>query len=411
MAVRSEIGSARDSGYPAAITPPKRVACESKHSRKVFFAFIGDEMLQEFGRLPYPLLLSFVRAGFEVLVLDNLEERLCRAHGCVAADLPQPAQLTLSIQGVRYTREIPESSADYWYVFDRPLPSAKPRPWRKRVRIGFDLFSRYWLRTPVIAPYAMFPAHAEHATTERLSELRRTPRRMRAYFAGDSKGYVRTWVQYPAPKLPRQEVLDIVRGGLRSDLVEVSHADEIDLLCEAGYVNKFVLSASGSGIPQSRWLATMASADFFLCPPGIVMPMCHNVVEAMAVGTIPLIGYPEWLQPKLRPGQDCVAFEGRDDLVDKMRRVLAMPPAEVARMRERVIEYYETHLRPGVVVDAIEARPEREVTLLMHTELNMARHSARLNRRSVLIQGPDGDGPLRRIARNVDRLVDRFRTA
>jgi hypothetical protein len=230
---------------------------------------------------------------------------------------------------------------------------------------------------------------------------------MRAFFAGDSNGYVREWVHFPSPKLPRFEVLKTLKQRTPDDIVLVDSKAEIDRLCGSGYVQKFVLSDSGSGIAPEEWLPTLAEADFFLCPPGIVMPMCHNVVEAMAVGTIPLINYAEWLHPNLEHLKNCIAFEDEDDLVKKTRLALAMPEAQIAAMRANVIDYYESHLRPEVVVGVIEARPDRIVTLLIHTELNTARNAAKLSRNSVIMKGPEADGPLRWFGRIADRCVGR----
>lgn len=394
------------SGSAASVaTSVKRLAGDAP--RRLFAAFIGDEILQEWGRLPYAVLHPFLASGFEVQVYDNLRSRLTAFEQCEERDLPQPAQLTLGMRGVTFTSQIPDHADEFIYLFDYALDIAKRRPWMRRVHLKYDTFSSYWLRSPLLAPYAMHPAQTELATAERIQQLRSMPRTLRSLFAGDSKGYVRRWVRYPEQKLPRHEVLKVLKDRLGDHLIAVAGADEIAQLCAAGYVDKFVLSDSGTGITPERWLPTMALADFFLCPPGIVMPMCHNVIEAMAVGTIPLISYAEWFHPNLRHLHDCVVYGGPDDLAEKMRLVLAMPQADVARMRANVIDYYESHLRPEVVVQAIESRPEAEVTLLLHTELNMAQNSARLNGRSVLIKGPDADGPLRWVGRTLDRYVGR----
>lgn len=374
-------------------------------SRRVYASFTSDDMLRESGRLPFALVYPFVRSGYEVVVYDNLRRRLVDCYKRDEPDLPETARLSLSMPGVEYSGLIPEKADDFLYLFDRPLAAAMGLPWRRRIQLRSDLFSPYWLRSPLIAPYAMHPSQALLATPELLAGLRATPRATRLLFAGDSKGYTRNRVRYPGPKLPRLEVLTTLKERLGDEVVPVSGADEIACLCEAGFVRRFVLSDSGSGITPSQWLPTLARADFFLCPPGIVMPMCHNVVEAMAVGTIPLIGYPEWLHPNLKHLENCVVFDGKDDLVEKARLVLAMPPAQIARMRAAVIDYYDKHLRPETLVDAIEARPERDLTVLIYTELNMARNEKKLNRRSVLMRGPDAGGPLRWIGRLLDGRV------
>jgi hypothetical protein len=371
--------------------------------KKVFAALTGDEILREGGRLPYSLLYPFVAAGYEVWVFGDLEERLLTFYKCDEASLPQTARLTLAMPDVRFTHKIPENAGEFIYLFDHPLRVAKKLPWRKRVRVRFDLFSAYRLRAPIIAPYSMHPAQTRWAQPENLKRLRGARRRMRAFFAGDSNGYVREWVHFPSPKLPRFEVLKTLKERIPDDVVLVKGRAEIERLCGSGHVQKFVLSDSGSGIAPEEWLPTVADADFFLCPPGIVMPMCHNVIEAMAVGAIPLISYPEWFHPNLEHLTNCIAFGGKDDLVKKMRLALSMPQPQVEKIRARVIDYYESRLRPEAVIGAIEARPERDVTVLIYTELNMAENSGKLSRRSIVMKGPDAGGPLRWFGRIADR--------
>jgi hypothetical protein len=375
--------------------------------KKVFAAFTGDAILRESGRLPFALLNPFLSAGYEVRVFDNLLRRLTEYYKCDELALPQPARLMLSLKDISFVDKRPAEADKFVYLFDHALEGSRRLPWQKRVNVRYDLFAPYRLRSPIIAPYVMHPAQAQWATEAQLHALRRTPRALGVLFAGDSTGYVRNRVRYPGPKLPRREVLDTLRERIPDSLRVVSNAVDIAQVYDAGFANKFVLSDSGTGIEPSQWLPTLARAAFFLCAPGMVMPMCHNVVEAMAVGTIPLINYPEWLHPRLEHLTNCIVFDGKEDLVAKMRLALSMPASKVAELRANAAAYYDSYMRPEVVVERIEARPERDVTLLLHTELNMAQNSARLNRNSVLMRGTESMGHLRWVGRAIDRYRHR----
>ena len=369
---------------------------------RLFAAFAGDAMLRESGRLPHAILFPFLFAGYQVYLDASLPRRLAAFYGCEESSLPDPAARLLSRESVMLTSSPPDDPRDFLYVYDEPDPTAHRLPWRKRVRVGFDLFAPHRIRAPIIAPYPVHSAQAEWLQSPRLERLRGEPRRVRVLFAGDSKGYVRNRVRYPAPKLPRLAVLNSVRRGISEDVIEVSGAQDIAALCAERYVDRVVLSDSGTGIPPSEWMPNIARADFFLCAPGIVMPMCHNLIEAMAVGTIPILNYPEWMDPDLTHLRDCLVFEGEDDLVAKVRLALAMPSRQIADMRANVVRYYEANLRPDVLVGAVEAREERDITVLLHTELNTARNAAKLNRNSVVITGPKSDSVLRRIVKAID---------
>ena len=97
------------------------------------------------------------------------------------------------------------------------------------------------------------------------------------------------------------------------------------------------------------------------------MPICHNVVEAMSVGAIPILEYPEYLEPPLKHGVNCLVFSGPEELVRIMRRAFQMKPSQIAAMRKAAREYYERHLAPGLFGKAVMESRHRELTLLFNS--------------------------------------------
>jgi hypothetical protein len=188
--------------------------------------------------------------------------------------------------------------------------------------------------------------------------------------------------------LPRLPIVNAVMEDMGDALRVIGGPQALDELRNGPYARQCVVTASSEvRIEPQDWLSTLAMADFFLSPPGIVMPMCHNIIEAMAVGTIPITNYPEWLDPHLKHMENCIVFDDRGDLIAKMKRVLEMTPEEIARLRSNVIDYYDTYMRPETFIRRVEASTDREVPILMYTERNMAKNPGKLGRHSILIQG------------------------
>ena len=106
----------------------------------------------------------------------------------------------------------------------------------------------------------------------------------------------------------------------------------------------------------------------------------------MAVGTIPIINYPEWFRPSLRHLDNCIAFDDEADLIAKVDLALRMSPEDIDRMRRNAIDYYEKHLDPVNFVRAIEAREHDKVTVMMITDLCTVNDHRKLNRNSFLIR-------------------------
>ena len=183
-------------------------------------------------------------------------------------------------------------------------------------------------------------------------------------------------------------MINTILDKLASRTIHVKDAALLNQLFDGDFIDSCaIVDTSKMWIDPKDWLPDLSKADFFICPPGYVMPMCHNVIEAMAVGTIPIINYPEWFNPDLRHMENCIVFGDRDDLVKKINEVLDMGSQQVAEMRDRVIDYYENHLKPRKFINDIESREENKVIVLMITDKTTRKNVTRLNKKSILITG------------------------
>lgn len=345
-------------------------------TRLVYVRLHGPEIFLEQGRLLFSLLYAFASAGYKIEIHPELGPEPLERYGRMIYDLP----------GLGFTHTPPPNPAAAWYLYDYPDRALSRLQWSKRVRVRYDLFSAFWRTDPIIMPYYMYPLQTR-LFANKLDALRSTDRKMRIFFSGDSEKYRREWVNYPQRKLPRESIVYAIKREFESCLL-VNDAGMLSELMRGPFVNKFVLTASSQvRIDVSEWLPTVARADFFLCPPGIVMPMSHNIIESMAVGTIPITNYPEWLDPPLRHGRDCLAFNDLDELLAVLRLAVEMSETEIRCMRANVTEYYERYLRPDVFVRRVESHPGPEVPIIMYTERNVALRSKRLGRHSILMQG------------------------
>jgi len=349
----------------------------------VFAKFLRTDIVGEMGRLLFSLLNAFSVSGYHISLFDSFSP----------ASLDKYGRLACSLDHVNLTRDDPARPDDTLYVFDEQDPRLAGRGWRKKVQVRFDVFSPYWFRRPIIMPYPVHPVHAGRDLPERLRSDRARTKRMRVFFSGDREGYVNNRIRYPKPKLPRLEVINAALEGMGERARIIRGEQELADVCSAGYVDGcLIMDQDDARIDTTRWLSTLATADFFLCPPGFVMPMCHNTVEAMAVGAIPIINYPEWFDPHLVHLETCVAFDDRADLIAKLDQVLRMDPQRIARMRQRVIDYYEQHLAPETFVRRLELTQRRRIVVLMISDANVTRNASKLNRLSVLMRGTPASG-------------------
>ncbi len=348
-----------------------------------YFHLAGEALLGEGGRLIFWLINTFIQAGYHCFVDRSLTNK----------SLPDLAKRTCFLRRVHLVENPTQVPKPAIYITDSPTRASGGSEWHKEIRIRFDVFSSYFFEKPLVLPFAIHPVHYFHGNHLRLGTYRNSVRNIRILFSGDFKGYHKSLVRYPNTKLPRSKVIEILCRELPLKVFFVQTNEELANVLDQGCPHKCVLlDTSRLWIQDKIWLEILARADFFLAPPGIVMPMCHNIVEAMAVGTIPITNYPEWFDPDLRERFQCLCFDDASSLLSAVEKALEMPADRVASMRRHAVTYYEEHLAPQVFVGRVESHPLRRLTLLMLTEKYVAHNARRLGPRSVLIRGTDKAG-------------------
>lgn len=363
---------------PGRALDPNLPAETSMNREKHLFAkFTGSEIFLEQGRLLFTLLHIFAQGGYRIHLYNNLADK----------DLDKYGKLVYTLPDLDLTDAPPAETGNWLYLHDQLDSSIARQPWHKRIQVRFDMFAPFHYADPIIMPFPMHPLQV-NTSPEQIEAARSRQRTLRIFFSGDTNHYGREWVRYPSPKLPRKPIIDAIIADLGPSLQIVDDPAVFRGLGQGGYINKCVITASSEiRIEPQDWLDTLTMSDFFLSPPGIVMPMCHNIIEAMAVGAIPITNYPEWLDPHLRHMENCIVFDDRADLIAKLNGVLAMGEAEIARLRRNVIEYYDAHMRPVTFIDRIERHPDPGFPILMYTERNMAKNPKKLGKHSILMQG------------------------
>lgn len=204
-----------------------------------------------------------------------------------------------------------------------------------RMRIGRDVD-----RSDPVMPYPMHPATLRYLSTTDLASMRANDHQREAVlFAGCQKPrYGDGWMQREFGILSRLEILNELRYRF-PDRVRDSWSGA------GGDRRPIVLLDSRTcTIQPSEWLPSLASARFFLCCPGGRQPLCHNLIEAMSVGTIPIIEYGDRITPALVDGQQAICFRGRDGIGAAIERIDSMSEEEVRGLSRRVASFYDRHL-------------------------------------------------------------------
>jgi hypothetical protein len=349
-----------------------------KNPHMVFAKFTNDEILDEMGRLLYSILNIFTTNGYQVKLFNNINFSKLDKYG----------QLVPSMTNLALVDAVPDLTSQTLYLFDMQDKSCSHHQWKKKIQIKFDIFSTYWITDPLIMPYPVHPLLSGADLPLQLERLRKNEKKLRIFFSGDTKGYTKNRIHYPNTKLPRLEVIETILKISGDKTIHVKDEDSLNSLFAGDFINScIIVDTDRMWIDPTDWLPHLSKTDFFICPPGRSMPMCHNVIEAMAVGSIPIINYPEWFNPTLRHMENCIVFNGKEDLIKQVEGILKLEQHKVSELRRNVIDYYENHLSSGKFISKIESRREDKITVLMITDGNTIKNATRLNKKSILISG------------------------
>ena len=98
------------------------------------------------------------------------------------------------------------------------------------------------------------------------------------------------------------------------------------------------------------------------------MPHSHNIIEAMSVGTIPLIQFGDRFYPPLIDGENAIFFRDLNDLKNKIEYISHLEENEISQLRINVIDYYENNLSPKSFVRKINDLTNSRYELFLNVE-------------------------------------------
>ncbi|QDT14912.1 glycosyltransferase family protein [Alienimonas californiensis] len=349
----------------------------------------------------YLLGRTLFAGGFSVH-LRVRSEAMGRADGYGRELLGLPGLTVETTRRGRPADPPPTDPAQTVWVSEDPSTDVPERPWRAVMRLDYD-----WYSAPpggLTALFTMHPVQYRPAVPGRegtrpiddLTGLRATERTAGVLFAGavDPALYAAGGpITERYGLLPRATILARLDAGPHAPLRlppppndgPTAAGDDgptaagragggafrAALARFGGDARRRFVRTDGWRIDAEDWLPTLAQADFFLTAPGFKIPHAHNVVEALAVGAVPIINYAHLMRPPLTD-REALLFRTEDELTERVGEALAMPPEERRRMARAAAAYYDAHLTPEAFAKtflrAADAAGPDPITLYLNAE-------------------------------------------
>jgi hypothetical protein len=347
--------------------------------KKAFEVSQNDKMVlfnfQSIGASPYQYALAsfFADAGYHILLQNNV---------IWLGNLGYTAKLFLKFPKISIVSFVRDHQ-NIIYVSDYVSP-LRSKNWQNSFFFNYNSFREdvFDYQKMLLMPYPMHPHNCGIEKYQEILVYRNHSKRMRIFFSGNQNPTI-----YDNPvlanlfkQLSRVKILNILRKNLSSQELFLIQKPEDKLVLEQSYQNKFVLNdwvwienEQGSNNLESRvknddWLKQLSFSDFFMACPGINQPWCHNIIEAMSVGCIPILEYADGFVPVLEHQKNAIIFRGEQDLIEKVQYVLALSEQEIQAMRKQVIEYYENFLAPLSFIKKLEHLPKQSNDLYIFAE-------------------------------------------
>lgn len=237
---------------------------------------------------------------------------------------------------------------DLWLTANKKLFSRK-----NVLLVDINYFTSKKATDEYVFPYNMHPDVYNLNLYKSIPTLRQVEKTIKVFFGGNTGvGYGNPDIPKLFGKITRNEIVAYLEEFLDKDkLTNLTSEEEANLVLSEKPFE--IVSAKKPLFTIENWLEVLARSNFYIALPGFSMPFSHNVVEAMSVGTIPILQYPEMFTPPLTNMVDCLSFDSKNDLIDKINFALNLETEKISAMRENVLKYYDENLKPEIAVDKL----------------------------------------------------------
>ena len=204
----------------------------------------------------------------------------------------------------------------------------------------------------LIMPYYMYP-RIYNSFYKKIHVKKNPNFKLRVFFSGSivEEGYNNfKWSKEPNKFPNRIEVINRVLKEFKNEIFLINSKN--DLKSSEIFKKKIILCLHNKMIKKTKYtlnfkenLDLLSDSCFNLSCPGVVMPLCHHLIEGIKVGSIPITNCEKLLSPYLTE-EISLQYSNINQLIEKFHEALVMKNDEVLFMREKVLNYYDANLSP-----------------------------------------------------------------
>mgnify|MGYP006087305173 CR=1 FL=1 len=202
-------------------------------------------------------------------------------------------------------------------------------------------------------------------------------RKKSIFMAGNfDKNAYEQFVDTPFNIESRTEVYDYLHKN--KILTQVQSLQDLRILLDNENDNMCIILNSFR-INMNELRKIISHFHFYLALPGVVMPLSHNLIEALSVDAIPIIhkNYADLMVPSLKHMDNAIVYDNIEDISAKIELAYNLNEESLSKLTNNVHRYYTENLTPKSVVKKLTSK---ECGLIY---LNAEHHSVEILKNNV----------------------------
>lgn len=310
------------------------------------------------GRYGFQLINYFSKAGYNIYFKDSLDFLI---------NLMNYDKMIFDLPGLYiYDDKQTVHPNDIGLVLNTPVESMQNLGLKKILRINWDYFNdNLKNKHTLYLPYYIHPIMNQYLEKINLDDI---PKKGNILFYGEADAYYdKKLISDYFKMLSRPEVYRILDKSILNIRRPKSYMELSSMLKDGNMNYLYFIDSKLFRIPENKWLETLAKFNFFVATPGGVMPVCHNVIEAISVNTIPILQYPHFFKPDLQDNVNCVVFNDEESLIMRIKK-LNLDNVCLENYRANLRKYYFYNIYPPTFRRKIESMQQGIFTTLYNAE-------------------------------------------
>lgn len=106
----------------------------------------------------------------------------------------------------------------------------------------------------------------------------------------------------------------------------------------------FIHTLGRTSLNPGRYAYYLSRFTFMVCAPGVSMPLCHNLIEAIEAGCIPIFSYPHWMPAGLVHEKNCFVYSNEAELRSILNSLQSIKSERISYMQQNLCSYRDKKL-------------------------------------------------------------------